>query len=140
MCEGYKGDINPEEALKLMQDDDNAVLVDVRTIAEWKLVGIVDMSPLANRDIYIEWVDFPGRVFNDNFITDLNAAVSHHQTPIYFLCRTGVRSAAAAKLATLDGYENCYNVIEGFEGAKDDKGHRGKTTGWQGRDLPWKHE
>lgn len=139
MSDGYKGDITPEETLKLLQDDEHTTIVDVRTIAEWKLVGMVDISHLPNKILYIEWVDFPDRKFNENFITDLKAAVSARNGSIYFLCRTGVRSAAAAKLATLAGYENCYNIIEGFEGATDDKGRRGRITGWQGRDLPWKH-
>ena len=58
--------------------------------------------------------------------------------PIFLLCRSGVRSKHAAILLTGLGYQHCYNVSGGFEGDKDDSGHRGKTGGWKFAGLPWK--
>jgi rhodanese-related sulfurtransferase len=53
------------------------------------------------------------------------------------LCRSGVRSIAAARRATELGIE-AYNVLEGFEGDPDENGQRGKRGGWRQRGLPWR--
>ena len=42
------------------------------------------------------------------------------------LCRSGVRSIAAARRATELGIE-AYNILEGFEGDADENGHRGNA-------------
>ena len=52
------------------------------------------------------------------------------------LCRSGVRSIAAARRATELGIE-AYNILEGFEGDKDAAGHRNVTGGWRKAGLPW---
>jgi rhodanese-related sulfurtransferase len=53
------------------------------------------------------------------------------------LCRSGVRSIAAAKRATELGLQ-AYNILEGFEGDADEEGHRGRKGGWRLRGLPWR--
>ncbi len=145
-CEGmlemagqYKGDITPEEAWKMLLEQNETVLIDVRTKAEWNYVGVPDLSDLSKDNILIEWVDFPDGAPNPNFLEELGAAVPAKETPIFFLCRTGVRSVGAAIAATDAGYTNSYNILEGFEGGPDEQGHRGRTSGWQGLNLPWKH-
>ncbi len=135
----YEGDITPQEAWNLLSEEEKAVLVDVRTLAEWKCVGITNLSEISKDNIFIEWVSFPDSIPNVNFIKELAEAVPDKETPIYFLCRTGARSVGAATAATDAGYEHCYNILEGFEGGPDEEGHRGRLTGWQGRKLPWKH-
>ena len=135
----YEGDITPQEAWNLLSEEKKAVLVDVRTLAEWKCVGVANLSEIPKDNIFIEWVSFPDGIPNANFIEELVKAVPEKDTPIYFLCRTGVRSIGAATAATGAGYEHCYNILEGFEGGPDEDGHRGRLTGWQGRKLPWKH-
>ena len=139
MAGQYKGDVTPDGVWKALSENKDAVMVDVRTLAEWKCVGVADLSKLSKDNIYIEWVSFPDRAPNENFINELNEAVPAKDTPVYFLCRTGVRSIGAAIAATQAGYDNSYNILEGFEGDTDDQGHRGRTTGWQGLNLPWKH-
>ena len=57
--------------------------------------------------------------------------------PLVFVCRSGVRSVAAAHAATAAGLGRSYNVIDGFEGGLDAEGHRG-TTGWRAAGLPWR--
>ncbi|MBT5186309.1 MAG: rhodanese-like domain-containing protein [Kordiimonadaceae bacterium] len=139
MSTQYKGDITPKEAWDLLSENKKAVLVDVRTLAEWKCVGVTDLSDIDKRNIFIEWVSFPDRIPNEEFISQLTSAVSDKETSIYFLCRTGVRSIGAAIAATKAGYANSYNILEGFEGDPDEEGHRGRKSGWQGRNLPWQH-
>ena len=57
--------------------------------------------------------------------------------PIVFLCRSGVRSVAAANAATAAGLGPAYNVLEGFEGDVGADGHRGHS-GWRAAGLPWR--
>ena len=61
MTRQYKGDVTPKEAWDVLARDKSAVLVDVRTLAEWKCVGVVDLSGLSKNSILIEWVSFPRR-------------------------------------------------------------------------------
>ena len=51
----YAGDITPEEALKILNDDPEAVLVDCRTDAEWRFVGVPDLTELGREVVYVEW-------------------------------------------------------------------------------------
>ena len=71
-------------------------------------------------------------------VAKVRAACPEPDTTILFLCRSGQRSASAAKAMTDAGYANCYNIAEGFEGDKDDAGHRGSKNGWKVRGLAWK--
>jgi len=61
----------------------------------------------------------------------------HH---IYFLCRSGVRSLAAAEAAQAAGFPYVYNIADGFEGPPDRAGHRGTTSGWKAEGLPWRQK
>jgi len=133
----YAGDITPEEAWKLLVDNPEAVLVDCRTDAEWRFVGVPDLSSLERDVVYIEWNKSDGK-HNDGFVADLVAAgVMPGDRPVVFLCRSGNRSVGAAKAATEAGIAPSYNVLDGFEGDLDEDGHRG-GTGWKAVGLPWK--
>ncbi|ORW91206.1 sulfurtransferase [Mycobacterium sp. IEC1808] len=134
----YAGDITPLEAWKLLSDNPNAVLVDVRTDAEWRFVGVPDLSSLGRDVVYIEWVTANG-VPNANFADELKSHVppADEERPVIFLCRSGNRSIGAAEVATQVGLTPAYNVLDGFEGQLDASGHRG-GNGWRALGLPWK--
>lgn len=132
----YAGDITPEQAWKLLSENPDAVLVDVRTDAEWRFVGVPDVSSLGRDVIYIQWNRSDGS-HNDSFTDDLAAAGVKPGAPVVHLCRSGNRSVGSAEAATAAGYEPSYNVLDGFEGNLDDAGHRG-TTGWRAVGLPWR--
>ena len=132
----YAGDITPEEAWKLLSDNPEAVLVDVRTDAEWRFVGVPDLSTLGREVVYIEWNSTDGKR-NDNFVDDLvDAGVTPGDLPVVFLCRSGNRSIGAAEAATEAGIAPSYNVLDGFEGNLDKHKHRG-GSGWKAVGLPW---
>lgn len=133
----YAGDKSPEQAWAILQDETDAVLVDVRTNAEWAWVGLPDLSGLGKAPHKIAWKLFPSGETNENFIADLNDLPIAKNTPILFLCRSGVRSIATAQAATDAGYTQAFNVLGGFEGDKDDNGHRGAVNGWKVAGLPW---
>jgi rhodanese-related sulfurtransferase len=134
----YAGDLTPQQAWDLLAADDRAVLVDVRTDAEWRYVGIPDTSPLGQRPALIEWSTYPNGQRNPDFVASLGAAGLEpgDGRPVIFLCRSGVRSVAAATAATAAGYGPAYNVLDGFEGNVGPDGHRG-AQGWRAAGLPW---
>lgn len=123
----YAGAVLPAEAHALMQS--GAKLVDVRTTAELHYVGSVPGSEA------IEWNSLDG-TRNPDFLMRLADTVAKDQ-PVLFLCRSGVRSHYAAIVATQAGWNEAYNILEGFEGDKDAAGHRGTLGGWRKAGLPW---
>ncbi|MCQ4118078.1 rhodanese-like domain-containing protein [Rhodococcus tibetensis] len=135
----YAGDITPEHAWELLRENPDAVLVDVRTDAEWKYVGVPDTSSLGRQPVLIEWVSYPDGARNDNFVNQLKEAgiTGGEDAPVIFLCRSGQRSIGAAEAATAAGIGPSYNVLDGFEGSLDADGHRG-AVGWRALGLPWR--
>ncbi|MDI3313476.1 MAG: rhodanese-like domain-containing protein [Mycobacterium sp.] len=132
----YAGDITPEQAWKLLCEHPRAVLVDVRTEAEWCFVGVPDLSSLGRDIVCVEWNRIDGSR-NENFITELLEQVPATGDPVVFICRSGHRSVGAAEAATAAGITPAFNVLDGFEGHLDDAGHRG-STGWRAVGLPWR--
>jgi rhodanese-related sulfurtransferase len=133
----YAGNVEPVEAFAALQADADAVLVDVRTSAEWSYVGLPDLSKIGKRVIPLEWQRFPDGSLNTGFVEQLREAGIAEGAPIYFLCRSGVRSAAAAGVATAAGLGPAYNISDGFEGPLDHDGHR-TVAGWKVAGLPWR--
>ncbi len=126
---GYAGDVPVQLAFQWLQAGE-AVLVDVRTDAEREWVGYVPGA------VALAWKQWPGMALNAGFDAGLKAAVPAGKKAV-LLCRSGVRSVAAAKRATELGME-AYNILEGFEGDADEQGQRGHRGGWRFRGLPWK--
>lgn len=126
---GYAGDVTPALAAQWFADG-QAVLVDVRTDAEREWVGFVPGA------VPVAWKQWPGMALNPAFDSALRAAVPQGGKAL-LLCRSGVRSIAAAKRATELGIE-AYNILEGFEGDPDADAHRGRKGGWRYRNLPWR--
>jgi rhodanese-related sulfurtransferase len=133
----YAGDLSPEETWELLQREKAAVLIDVRTDAEFAFVGGPDPDAIDNPFHKICWIVFPAMDRNPHFEDAVREAVADKAAPIAFLCRSGQRSAAAAKAMTALGYTRCYNIAEGFEGDKNADNHRGTVNGWKVRGLPW---
>ena len=128
-AEGYAGDVTPELAFRWWQAGE-AVLVDVRSDAEREWVGFVPGA------VALAWKQWPGMEIDPAFADKLRAAVPEGGKAV-LLCRSGVRSIAAARRAAEVGIE-AYNILEGFEGGTDAEGHRGRTGGWRLRGLPWR--
>ncbi len=126
---GYAGDVPPELAYAWWQAGD-AVLVDVRTDAEREWVGFVPGA------VALAWKQWPGMALNPDFDIGLRQAVPIGKK-LVLLCRSGVRSVAAAKRASELGFE-AYNILEGFEGEPDGNAHRGNRGGWRRHGLPWR--
>lgn len=126
----YEGALTPAEAHEVLHLAPGAKLVDVRTRAELDFVGRIPGA------VEIEWQYYPGFSPNPHFMAELKKQVDT-ESLLLFICRSGHRSHRAAATATEAGFPDCYNVMEGFEGDRDAKGHRGKVGGWRAAGLPW---
>lgn len=137
----YRGDVQPEEAWSTLSTTGSGALIDVRTTAEWAYVGMPDVSDTGRPLIALEWQSFPSGAANPDFVAALQAELDGHKVgrdePLYFICRSGGRSAAAAAAMAAAGYTNCFNVAGGFEGRPDEQRHRGTIDGWKVAGLPW---
>jgi rhodanese-related sulfurtransferase len=138
---GYAGDVDPLTAYRELAGDANAQLIDVRTKAEWSFVGIPDLSGIGKEPLLIEWQSWPQMQVTADFLETLKKALADRQAgpeaPLYFLCRSGVRSAAAAACAFSIGFARSFNIAGGFEGPPDQTRHRGRVAGWKANELPW---
>lgn len=127
----YAGAVTPPEAWQLVQQG-AAQLVDVRTAAEFKFVGHVPGT------INVEW---HGR---DDSPREAFLRALHDAAPldaaVLLICRSGVRSHAAANVAFDAGYARVYNVLEGFEGQINHERQRGRINGWRLHGLPWEQD
>ncbi len=93
-------------------------------------------APIGKDVVLVEWQTYPDGAVNARFTAELEAAGVAKDAPVYFLCRSGVRSVAAAEAATRDGWARSHNVLEGFEGPHDEQRHRA-VSGWKVAGLPW---
>ena len=100
---GYTGDVAPQTAFKILSENKDAVLIDVRTRPEWNYVGLPELGSIGKKPALLEWQVFPSMQPNPDFVTALSGAVADKAAPLLFLCRSGARSAAAAKAMTAAG-------------------------------------
>jgi len=135
----YAGDLDIYSAWSLLGDNGAAVLVDVRSDVEWQLIGKPDLASIDKVPIFLELVTVKGA--NPSFINDLVAELELRAVakddPILFLCRSGGRSRLAATECAAQGYSQCFNINEGFEGRLDSNQHRNSIDGWKVAGLPW---
>lgn len=129
--EDFSGHITPAQA-HAWQQSGEGVIIDVRTEAERAWVGEVPGA------IGLSWREWPDMQPNAGFDAAIGAiAAQHPGRKLLFLCRSGVRSVDAARRAAELGLENCYNILEGFEGDLDEQRQRGRRSGWRYHGLPW---
>lgn len=128
-----------KQALSMLQDDSRAILIDVRSTMEFLFVGHPKGA------VNVPWIDEPDWTVNPNFTTEVRKLmlggtvcdIDEGCAPVILICRSGKRSKEAGKKLLRDGLKNIYNLTEGFEGERDDKGHRGTVGGWRFHGLPW---
>ena len=130
-------EVTPDRVHESMRENGDALLLDVRSRVEFDYVG---HPPGA---IHVAIKEFPDWEVDPEFVSKaddaLSAAAGGDATgvPVFVMCRSGGRSRAAAKLLKAAGFDKVANVAEGFEGDKDDAGHRNTVSGWRARGLPW---
>jgi len=134
-------DVDVETTWQGLVSRPKSQLIDVRTRAEWTYVGLPDLGSIAKRPVLVEWQTFPDQAVDPRFIErlagELKALGVEKDDELFFICRSGGRSLAAAKAMAELGYRACHNVAGGFEGPLDDDRHRGSVLGWKAAGLPW---
>ncbi len=134
-------DVDARDVWDRLSRDNDAVLIDVRTRAEWAYVGVADLSSIGKQPVLIEWQTFPDNRIDPRFAERLSETLEKAGTgkdaELFFICRSGARSRLAAQAITTAGYTACWNVADGFEGPPDTDRHRGRLAGWKAADLPW---
>ena len=160
-------DILSIEAYDMLNTVPDTYLIDVRTRAEYQLIG---HPPTAYLFPYLFWTNklgkkeagwiYPFNNKNKSFVEDISKKFQKTNN-LLMLCRDGTRSILAARELIKNGFKNIYNVKDGFEGppfpyfenenrhkfyrqlAKRNKipsyNHRG-FYGWQWWGLPWTYE
>ena len=123
--------LNPRQAWDLLQQNTDAVLVDVRTKVEHAFVG----HPLGAS--HIAWKEAPDWQVNPKFVAEVEKLVPDKNAPVLLLCRSGQRSLDAAKALEEAGFRRLINIVDGFEGPLDQHKHRGNISGWRFNGLPW---
>jgi rhodanese-related sulfurtransferase len=131
--------VSPIKAWELMRENQRAVLIDVRSSMEYLFVGH------ARGSVHVPWIDAPSWTVNPNFVTEVRKVmlggigIGEHadDAPVLLICRSGKRSLEAGKLLISNGFNDVYNVAEGFEGELDEHHHRSTVGGWRYHDLPW---
>jgi rhodanese-related sulfurtransferase len=138
MSENRVKELPPQQAWQLLQDNPRAVLIDVRSTMEYLFVGHPKGA------IHLAWIDEPEWVVNPHFVTKvrelmLGGVVCDNEgcAPIVLICRSGKRSLEAGKVLIGAGFQEVYNVAEGFEGELDEHHHRSTRGGWRFHGLPW---
>lgn len=130
--------VSPRAAWQALSEDPDAVLCDVRTEPEWAFVGVPDLASAGKKPLLIPWQVYPAMQVNATFLETLRAAGIRPDQRLFFMCRTGGRSLAAARAAEAGGYEHAFNITDGFEGPVDSSGHRSFKAGWKAEGLPWR--
>lgn len=130
-------DVSVQETWEALRADPDAVLVDVRTDAEWTFVGLPDLGEAGKQPVLIPWQTYPTMAVNAGFVDALRQAGLEPRHKLHFLCRSGVRSQAAGQAARAAGFPHSFNIADGFEGPVGPDGHRGSVAGWKAGGLPW---
>lgn len=143
--------ITAADAGRVLADHPNVALIDVRTPSETMLIGY---PTLAAANIPSKFVD-PDLAFdakkgvykmidNPAFVAETQAWLASDAAKgidtLLVMCRSGSRSAAAINKLVEAGVEvTLYNVVDGFEGDKNDAGVRA-VDGWRNAGLPWTYK
>ena len=130
--------VKPADAWDILSSAPDAWLVDVRTPAEWAYVGGPDLSDTGSKLLRISWHLWPQMEVNPAFMDQFDQQARSVYAKLFFLCRSGGRSLAAAQAVAEAGRRNVFNILHGFEGDLDDTGRRGNLNGWKASGLPWR--
>ena len=132
----YKRNLLPKMAVERLQNNPQALFVDVRSKAEYKYVGFPENS------ILIPWIDDPDwepnpEAFSEAVMQELDGRENLSDTEIILICRSGFRSNEALKCLENKGFTQVSHVASGFEGDLDENDHRGNLNGWRHDGMPW---
>ena len=115
--------ISSENCFKQLNSDPNSYLIDVRTPMEWSNHGMPDEDAIEGVFFKLMLINEDG-IENINFVNEFNSLEIPKDSNIYLICRSGARSLHAASIIEAEGYQNLFNVEDGF------------VMGWLPKGLP----
>jgi len=135
-------------AASKMAADKKAVIVDLRTVQEYQLIGHIPGTLNIPVAFWGKWDDTKksfGWEPNPDFVKQFAAAFPDKNGTYILMCRSGHRSGKTIKTLQQAGYANLYQMWDGFEGiAVSDKAspNYGKkmVDGWKNKNLPWTYD
>ncbi|MBK0398457.1 sulfurtransferase [Limibaculum sp. M0105] len=141
--------LTPQDAHAALQADPAIVFVDVRDPIEVAFVGHPEGID-ANVPVKIATHRFDGKKGdyvmepNAGFVAQVEAVLAREgrgkTDPVFVMCRSGGRSAAAARQLIEAGFTNVWNLVEGFEGDSDKASGQRTLNGWRNAGLPWSYK
>ncbi len=139
----YAGNLSAEQAWDVLTREPDSQLIDVRTLPEWQFAGLPDLREIGKDVITVPYRIYPTMEVNSAFAQQVQDALPgavQPDTTLLFLCKVGGRSLDAAITLTQLGFTACYNIEDGFEGAKNAQEQRGTVSGWKAASLPWRSQ
>ena len=133
----YAGDINITQAWEILSTQNDSILIDVRTPAEWQFTGVPTLKILGKEVFFIPWLNYPTFDFNNRFFQSFESMNISPDSSVLFLCKVGGRSRDAAMALAEKGYPNSHSIEWGFEGQHNEFNQRGQINGWKAAGLPW---
>ena len=101
------------DAFDFLSKKINSHLIDTRSDIEWKSTGIPDLSSINKETNLINWGPVLDQTFFEQYKNFLLSSFNQNDN-LLFICRSGSRSLMAAQFAIKFGFENCFNIFEGF--------------------------
>ena len=129
-------EVTPLIAYQRLTENEDAILIDCRTMREWEIIGVPDLSEIGKSLVKIELMRQDQSV-NPTFVEQITE-LAQPNTPLYLICRSGARSAAACQMLMKAGFIDVTNVAEGFEGHSQYNSRPEIIEGWQSYNLPWR--
>jgi rhodanese-related sulfurtransferase len=101
--------VTPEQLLD-MQQNQHALVVDIRTPAEWQASGIIANSQK------LQSFDAQGKFDQDKWLAELEKLKSSPDQPVILVCRSGNRSGnIGTLLSDKIGMKNVYHLQNGLQ-------------------------
>jgi len=110
--------IKATDAFDFLSKKDDSHLIDTRSDIEWKSTGIPDLSSINKETNLINWGPVLDQTFFEQYKNFLLSSFNQNDN-LLFICRSGSRSLIAAQFAIKFGFENSFNIFEGFYNEND---------------------
>ena len=110
--------IKATDAFDFLSKKDNSHLIDTRSDIEWESTGIPDLSSINKETNLINWGPVLDQIFFEQYKKFLLTSFNQNDN-LLFICRSGSRSLMAAQFAIKFGFENSFNIYEGFYNEND---------------------
>ncbi len=103
------GLLSPEQ-LQVMQQEQHALVVDVRTAPEWHNTGIIPDS------VTLQSFNAEGKFDGPQWLSALQKLKARPDQPVILVCRSGNRSAKVGQFLLEQGVPNVYHLQNGIQG------------------------